>query len=481
MRTGSTTELTRLSAAEALRRFHRRDVSPVEVMEAIITVAETTEPHVHAFSETFFEQALEAAREAEARYAGKGAPPRALEGLAIGIKEVTPVEGQRTTHGSLAYREAPLEKESAPLVARILQAGGIIHARTTSPEFTCVPFTHSRLWGVTRNPWNLEFSPGGSSGGAAVALALGTATLANGTDIGGSIRMPAAFCGVVGLKPSYGRVPATAPWNLDHYSHEGPIARTVGDCALLENVIAGPHSADPASIRPEVPIPDGLGDVAGAQIALSVDLDGYLVDRDVARNTLDTADALREAGAKVEEVQIGWELAEIIEAARVHYGLIFAAYVQREVDAHPDLLSDYATAFANRGASISSADVLDGLEKEAKIFTALATVLERYDTLICPTLSVHGYAAGDSYLDHGPTVNGREVPNILETMMTVPFNICSRCPVLNVPSGTAASGVPTGVQIVGRPYDDVSVFEIGAALERVRPWDQLQPDVSFAQ
>lgn len=481
MSTESTIELTRLSAADQLTRFQRRDLSPVEVMHAILNLAEVTEPHVRAFSETSFEQALDAAREAEARYAGKGAPPRALEGLAIGIKEVTPVKGQRTTHGSLAYRLAPVERESAPLVARIVDAGGIIHARTTSPEFTCVPYTHSRRWGVTRNPWNLEYSPGGSSGGAAAALALGTATLANGTDIGGSIRMPAAFCGVVGLKPSYGRVPATAPWNLDHYSHEGPLARTVGDCALLQNVISGPHTADPASLWPKVTIPDNLGDVAGARIAVSVDLDGYVVDHDVARNTVDTAAALRDAGATVEEVKLGWELADIIEAARIHYGLIFAAYVQREVDAHRDLLSDYAIGFATQGADVSKADVLDGLEKEAKIFAGLAAVLQRYDVLICPTLSVAGYLAGDSYLDHGPTVNGAEVPDMRETMMTVPFNICSRCPVLNVPSGTAACGVPTGVQIVGRPYDDVSVFEVGAALERMRPWEQLRPDLAFAQ
>jgi Asp-tRNA(Asn)/Glu-tRNA(Gln) amidotransferase A subunit family amidase len=174
-------------------------------------------------------------------------------------------------------------------------------------------------------------------------------------------------------------------------------------------------------------------------------------------------------------------LADIIEAARIHYGFIFAAYVQREVDAHPELLTDYAIAFASQGAKTSKADVLAGLEKEAKIFAGLAAVLERYDALICPTLSVQGYAAGDSYLDHGPMVNGSEVPDILETMMTVPFNICSRCPVLNVPSGTAACGVPTGVQIVGRPYDDVSVFEVGAALERIRPWEQLRPDVSYAE
>lgn len=470
-----TTELNYLSATESLRLFRTRELSPVEVMKAIIARAEEVEPKIAAFSETFFEQALAGAQKSEATYSRQGARPRALEGIAVAIKEVTPVKGQRTTNGSLVYREAPVEKESAPLVERLQRAGSIIHARTTSPEFTCVPFTQSRLWGVTRNPWNLNYSPGGSTGGGAAALASGTATLANGTDIGGSIRMPAAFCGVVGLKPSYGRVPALPPFNLDHYSHEGPLARTVADCALFENVISGPHWSDGATLRPKVRIPHEFGSIKGWRIALSVDLDCYAVDRDVAANTAAAAEALRAAGAEVEEVKLGWSMSEIIDAARFHYGAIFGPYVQREVDAHRELLSDYAIDFAERCGEVRKEDIVEGLEKEARINAGLARILEKYQALICPALSAQGFVAGDNYIGHGPTVNGQEIPSILMTMMTIPFNICSRCPVLTVPSGLSSRNVPVGLQIVGRTYDDPSVFPIAAAIERERPWDKRRP------
>lgn len=469
-------QLNYLSATDSLRMFRNRELSPVEVTEAIIERAQEIEPKIHAFSNTYYDEALAAARRAEAKYGRSGSRPGALEGITVAIKEVTPVKGQRTTNGSLVYQSAPIEKLSAPLVERLLRAGGIIHARTTSPEFTCVPFTHSRLWGITRNPWNLNYSPGGSTGGGAAALSAGTTTLANGTDIGGSIRMPAAFCGVVGFKPSYGRVPAMPPFNLDHYSHEGPLARTVADCALFENVISGPHWSDAATVRPKLRIPRTLEGIKGWRIGVSFDLDCYTVDSDVTACTMAAAEALRQAGAEVEEVKLGWTLTELIDAARIHYGAIFGPYVQREVEAHRELLTDYAIDFAQRCAEVRREDIVEGLEKEARINDGLARVLESHQALICPALSSQGFIAGDAYLDHGPTVNGIEIPSILQTMMTVPFNICSRNPVITVPSGTSGIRLPVGLQIVGRTFDDPSVFRVAAALEQVRPWADLRPE-----
>ncbi len=168
----------------------------------------------------------------------------------MAVKEEARIAGQRNTLGSLPLRDEVAEKTAA-FVQRIIDAGGIVHARTTTPEFSCAPVTWTKLWGVTRNPWNTQYSPGGSSGGSAAALAAGTTTLATGSDIGGSIRIPASFCGVVGFKPPYGRVPEVATFNLDHYCHEGPLARTVADCALLENVIAGPHPSRRRIAPPE--------------------------------------------------------------------------------------------------------------------------------------------------------------------------------------------------------------------------------------
>ncbi len=356
------------------------------------------------------------------------------------------------------------------MIERILRAGAIIHARSTAPEFSCAPYTHSRLWGLTRNPWNRDYSPGGSSGGSGASLAAGSTTLANGSDIGGSIRIPASFCGVVGFKPPYGRVPEYSPYNLDHYCHEGPLARTVADCALLENVMAGPDPRDVVSLRPKLRIPAELGGIKGWRIALSPDLGGFPVDEDVAANTRAAAEALRGAGAIVEEVDLGWNMAEIIRAVRIHFGVIFGPSVGQVLAEHRDQMTGYAIRFAEEAARIKKEDFLHGLEIEGRVYARLGEVLARYQLLICPTFSVPALEAGQEYAERGPAVNGVAPDDWYEVMMTIPFNICSRCPVLSVPSGRARSGVPTGLQIVGRTYDDVSVFLAAAALECVRPW-----------
>ena len=251
-------ELCYLSAHEALERFASRELSPVELMEAVIARADETEPEVNALCIRRSEEALDSARRAEQRYLVGRPSPRPLEGLPIAVKEETAIAGQRTTQGSLIY-EHFVPAESAVVVSRVLAAGAIVHARSTAPEFSCAPFTHSRLWGVTRNPWNTAYSPGGSSGGSAAALAAGSTTLATGSDIAGSIRIPSSSCGVVGFKPPYGRVPESPPFNLDHYCHEGPLARTVADCALLENVMAGTTPRGHHVATPEAPDPTPAG------------------------------------------------------------------------------------------------------------------------------------------------------------------------------------------------------------------------------
>jgi aspartyl-tRNA(Asn)/glutamyl-tRNA(Gln) amidotransferase subunit A len=438
-------------------------------MAAVIARAEAVEPVLNALPVRFFDDALEAARRAEARYAGTGRRPRPLEGLPVAVKEETPVAGQPWTNGSLLSKDVVADR-TAVCVERVLRAGGIVHARSAAPEFSCAPFTHSRLWGVTRNPWNRRYSPGGSSGGAGAALAAGTAALATGSDIGGSIRIPASFCGVVGFKPPYGRVPEDQPYNLDHWCHEGPLARTVGDCALLENVMAGPHPSDAASLRPKLRIPAKLEGIGGWRVALSVDLGGFPVDREVVRNTLAAADALREAGAVVEEVDLGWDWREILEAKRIHFGSIFAPLIGKEVRRGRELMTPYAIAFADLARGIRPGDLVRGLEIEARVYERLARVLERHRVLICPTTAVPALLAGDDFVGHGPVVNGRRLDSHWEVLMTVCFNLCSRCPAISVPSGFARTGVPTGLSIVGRSYDDISVFRAAAAFERVRPW-----------
>jgi aspartyl-tRNA(Asn)/glutamyl-tRNA(Gln) amidotransferase subunit A len=452
-----TTDLHYISATEALSLFRARKLSPVELLHAVIDRAEKVEPKINAFAEKRYDEALEQAHAAEARYAVGGQPPRSLEGLPVAVKEEAPIKGQKNTFGCLPLRDAVAD-HTAVFVQRILDAGGIVHARTTTPEFSCAPVTWSKLWGVTRNPWNLAFSPGGSSGGSGASLAAGSTILATGSDIGGSIRIPASFCGVVGFKPPYGRVPETEIFNLDHYCHEGPLARNVADCALLENVIAGPDASDVVSLRPKLVIPDRLDAIHGLRIALSTDLGCYQVDKDVVANTRAAAERLREAGATVEEVSLPWELADITRAATIHFGMIFGPSVQEIYDKHADELNTYTRRLVEDSAKISKDDFVKGLELEGRIYAPLGELLDRYDALICPTFAVPAFPAEYEWTD------------ALDALMTIPFNIASRCPVISVPSGRSRDGVPTGLSVVGKTYDDITAFRVAAAHEQRFPW-----------
>jgi aspartyl-tRNA(Asn)/glutamyl-tRNA(Gln) amidotransferase subunit A len=462
------TDLHYLSATDALAKFRSKELSPVEMLEAVIARAEAVEPVINAFAESRFDEALDAAKAAEARYAGRAGPIGPLDGLPVAVKEEAPIAGQRNTLGSLPLRDV-VATETAAFVQRILDAGGIVHARTATPEFSSAPVTWTKLWGVTRNPWNTAFSPGGSSGGSGASLAAGSTTLATGSDIGGSIRIPSSFSGVVGFKPPYGRVPEVAPFNLDHYCHEGPMARTVADCALLENVIAGPHPSDVVSLRPKLEIPDNLDGIEGMRIALSVDLGCYQVDADVAANTLAAADRLRDAGATVHEVELPWDLATIARTVDIHFGMIFGASMKELNDQFGDQLTSYVSRLVAGSELVSKEDFYASISVEAKIYEPLGQILEDYDALICPTFAVPAlpaeYDTGDVV-----QVNGKPAERWLDVMMTLPFNIASRCPVLNVPSGLSKDGVPTGLAVVGKTYDDVTAFRVAAAHEARLPW-----------
>lgn len=463
-------DLCYMTATQALRLFRSRSLSPVELMEALLARAEAVEPRVNAFCVRYYDRALAEAKKAERAYMGQGAAPGPLTGIPVAIKEEMPIAGESWQLGSLAHKD-DIADETAIVAERIFAAGGIVHARTTTPEFSCAGFTHSRLWGVTRNPWNPEFAVGGSSGGSGAALACGTATLATGSDIGGSIRIPAAFNGVVGFKPPYGRVPEDPPFNLDDYCHEGPMARTVADCALFENVLAGPDPRDLVCVAPKLEIPEELEGVEGMRVALVAQPGDWPMDEDVLANTLAAAEVLREAGALVEEAELAVTMDELERAANIHYGSLFAAEILAEAEAHGELLTPYAIRMAEEArAALGEASFAEGLMMESAITGKIGAILADHELLLMSTMAARGLVAGDDYVGHGITVGGRELERGFGAFLTPFFNVASRCPVLNVPSGFADNGVPTGLQIVGRPYEDVSVFRAGAAYERLRPW-----------
>ena len=465
------TDLHYLTAVEALELFKSRELSPVELTDAVLARVDETEPKVNAFSALYPEDARRAAQDAEARYMGKGSAPRALEGLTVAIKELTPLKGQQHTQASLALKDV-IATESAPAPERIVRAGAIVHGRTNSPEFGCATFTHSRLFGLTRNPWNLDFSPAGSSGGAAVALALGSTALAQGSDSAGSLRLPASACGVVGFKPPYGRVPGLPPYGLESANSDGPMSRTVEDCALLENVIAGPHLADPNSVRPKLTIPESQKGIEGLRIANLTGIEGMDLDPEVEANTQAAVEALAEAGAIIEEVDLGWSFETIIEAVSLHFSATYWPRVERVLAKSRELLTSYIVAFADANAETETPRdfELRAHEITTELWRPLAKVFRRNRALLFPTLALPAPEAGEEYLERGPIINGREQADRWIVGTTVPFNLMSRMPVISVPTGFARTGVPTGLQIAGRPYDDREVFRIARAFQQSRPW-----------
>jgi amidase len=267
-------------------------------------------------------------------------------------------------------------------------------------------------------------------------------------------------------------VPQAPPFNLDTYCHCGPLARTVADTALYENVLAGPDPTDIVSLRPKYVLPETFEDVAGLRLAVSVDLDGsWPVDPEVRANTLACADALRDAGAVVDEVAVDVPSDLVMRAIAIHFRLGFGAWIAGEAAAHPDEITEYAAAFGREMADVAEdGTLIEKLEIEARLYTPVGALLDSYDALLCPTVGTRGLVAGDDYVGHGLEVGGRYVERYFGAALTPVFNVMSRLPVLNVPSGFADNGVPTGLQIAGRSYDDLTTFRIGAALERARPW-----------
>mgnify|MGYP001018339717 CR=1 FL=1 len=443
-----------MTATEATGLLSRRELSPVELLDAVVARTERTEPLIGAVTEQMLDDAYAAARESEQRF--KDGTARPLEGIPLMLKEEQPIAGRLSEEGSLLER-GNVAAVTHPIVDRIFNSGAVVHGRTTTPEFCCAPVTHTELWGITRNPFNTEMTPGGSSGGAGAVLAAGSTVLATGSDIGGSIRIPSSYCGVVGFKPPFGRVPGLAPFNSDTYCADGPMARSVADTALLQNVISGPWAGDQASLRPGLLLTAEAQSLVGTKIALCISLGGYTPDPEVVANTLRFADALRSAGAIVDEVELPWTPDRVLEIAWAHFGAVMGPFIEsvgEEDPAKVAQLMPYTRAFIEAAGTAGS--YIEGVEAETAFYRPLGDLLEQYDALICPTIANTGMAANEACTDSAA---------IFSQLMTLPFNVVGRVPVLAVPSGRAANGVPTGVQIVGRTYDDQTVFRIGAAVE----------------
>ena len=467
-----TDELNYLSATQALSHFKSGKLSPVELLDAVLARADDITETVNPFADRYFDEARQRAQKAEAAY--RSGEPGPLEGLPLLVKDSAAIKGIRATVGSLMFAEQ-IADHTDPSVERLMDAGANFFARATCPEFCWLFTCHSRMWGVTRNPWRLDISPGGSSGGSAAAVAAGATTIATGSDSTGSIRQPAAQCGVVGYKSPYGRNPLDASSSFNPYVNVGPITRTVADAALMQNVMSGPHPLDHNSLVDTVKIPQNLGDVRGLKIACSMDQGHYLVIDDVKRETRLTLEALREAGAEVTEIEIDWAN-EAIHLANLHEEFIFAGMLKDAVENHGDKMSDYVPQLYENASAATADDFRRGLEVGGQVWRDhLGPLFEKYDALITPGVSCPEVSA-EGWQKDILIVEGQEITDT-DTAMTVLFNMFTRCPVLSVPSGMTDKGLPVGIQVVGRPCDDITTFRIGSAIEKHRPWAHRRPSL----
>ena len=465
-------DLRFMPAADLAAAIARRKVSPVDAVKAVLDAIDDTKT-LNAWVTVDADAALKAARAAERAAMRRGARLGPLHGVPFGVKDLVITKGVRTTFGTPLYRDN-VPTEDAPSVARMKAAGGIMIGKTNTPTFGWVGVTDNLIFGLTRNPWNPERTPGGSSGGAGAALAAGMAPLHIGTDGGGSIRKPSAFTGTFGLKASYGRVPvypASAAWSV---SHVGPMTRTVKDAALMLNVIAGPDERDPYSLPAErVDYVKALkGSLKGLRVAYSETLGlAPAVDPEVRDATAKAARVFRELGCRVEATNPSW--ASPWEPWRAIFlgGIAarLAPYLDRKKEIDAGLLAIVEESLAWPPAKYVQAWV-DRLAWCAK---AMA-FFERYDLLLTPTVASPPFPHGILYPGE---IDGVKVGREASSIFTYPFNLTGQ-PAASVPCGFTKDGLPIGLQIVGRRFDDVTVLRASAAFETARPWIARRPALS---
>ena len=462
-------ELSELSAAALLSAYRDRRLSPVEVVEASLVRIERADRILHAFCLVDPERARAEARRSEQRWRD-GAPAGALDGIPVAVKDVFPTRGWPTLRGSRAIDPAGPWEEDASAVAALRRHGAVLPGKTTTPEFGWKGVTDSPLAGVTRNPWDPARTAGGSSGGSSAALAAGMVPLALGTDGGGSIRIPSSFCGLPGIKPTYGRVPAWPPSPYGTVAHAGPMARSVTDLALLLDVMSEPDPRDWTALPPPGhSFLDGLDEgVRGLRVAFSPDLGYVRVDPEVAAAVARAADALAALGAHVERADPGFS------DPRDAFELLWSAGAAKLVadlgDPPADVFDPGFAALAAAGGSHSLSDYLAAVSRRDELGRRMSLFHRDWDLLVTPTIPIPAFAAGRDVPEGWP---GRGWPSW--TPFTFPFNLTQQ-PAASVPCGFTADGLPIGLQIVGPRYGDALVLRAARAYEAARPQPTLAPD-----
>ena len=465
------TEIAYMSATELIDAFQARTLSPVEVTESTLRRIARLDPALNAFVTVTGDLAMEQARAAESSYGG--ASPGPLAGVPISIKDITVTRGIRTTFGSHS-RADYVPTEDAPLVERVRAAGSVLLGKTTTPEFGWKGETSSPLLGTTRNPWDTDRTPGGSSGGAAAAVAAGLGPVAHGTDGAGSIRIPASFSGIFGHKPSYGLIPVYPASAVGDLAHWGPMTRTVADAALFMDVTAYADARDRTSWQGPGGFQASLSHPLrpDLRIAWSPDLGYAVVEPEVAD--------IARAAAQTLAVELGVELAEAHPTLADPWPIEDAIWSTGMAALYDDSLVEFRgqldpglLAVIEDGRSLSGVDLAKAARRRNAYCDGWRRFMEGCDILLTPTLPCTAFPVGQ---DHPGTIAGQEVGYLSWTGLTYPFNLTGQ-PAATVPCGFDRQGLPVGLQIVGRWKDDTTVLQVAAAFEREMPWRQHRPPI----
>jgi aspartyl-tRNA(Asn)/glutamyl-tRNA(Gln) amidotransferase subunit A len=463
--------MIRTDALTLARQIRTKAISPVAVVDAVLRRIEALQPTVNAFITVTADEAREAARRAEAALMA-GGPLGPFHGVPFSVKDLLFTKGIRSTMGSLIFADQVPAEDAVP-VRRLREAGAILIGKTTTPEFGHKPLTDSPLFGATRNPWDLSRTAGGSSGGAAAAVATGQGPLALGTDGGGSIRIPAACCGVVGLKPTLGRVPHVHQADLfASTSYIGPMARSVGEVAACFDVIVGFDPADPHS-RPE-PLDDPRGvEVRGLRLGWLPRVGNRLVDPEVLASCEAGVRHLEGRGARVETVEEDFAALEQAFLVVLQGGL--AARVGPHMAKFGDKVASSLRATIEGGARWSAVDWANALGQRTAVYRRVHALFQRFDFLVSPTVARPALA-----VDHDPfepiSIGGEIAGSIRGAWYPYmwPFNLSGH-PAVSLPCGWSSDGLPIGLQIVGPWYADRRVLALAEHLERERPCARPMP------
>ena len=463
------TDLAYAPATDLIPRIRSKALSPVELTRAVLERIEAVNPRINAFCTVTAEAALAAARHAEDAVM-KGGRLGPLHGVPVSIKDLALVKGVPARFGSFVF-EKRIGEVDAPYVRRLKEAGAILVGKTTTPEFGWKALGDSPLTGTTRNPWNLGMTSGGSSAGAAAAAAAGLGPLHQGSDGAGSIRVPSAFCGIYGFKPTFGRVPMWPVSNTDSASHTGPMTRTVADAALMLAVMAGPDDWDRQSL--DAPPADYVGrlreSIKGLRVGWSLDLGGLRVDPEVGQVARRAAEAFAELGCAVEDVKVS--LPDTRKMIHLMWNSHYAGNYGSVLKEFRSRMDPGLVAAIEDGRRYTAEAYVEMRGRKNGYCDAVRAIFDTYDLLLTPTVSVAAFEVGRLNPAHFPQHAWDWFP---WAGFSYPFNFTGQ-PAATVPAGFTASGMPVGLQIVGRRLADLQVLQASAAFEQARPWAQKRP------